>query len=437
MSAIAYHSSIITAGNGGTQPTQAALTIFYNQGTQKYELVQTLQPDEQMWIDIGKLIREHVADKNGNTLPPTATSGSFEIRDLTHTGLGTLFEGKITYDKTYGHAAYGCGVCCGYNAAILWYDPINLGFQGSPVADGVWGYNVCSQGYDDVTSSFYGDWSSQATSIVTVDYYGTHTPQNEGSTTTNTCGDIESTAHYPLCPALRRCPQGGANVKPSVAITGASSFAFVGSDPTIPKVLQQAVGKPDGGNYSWTASPTGRISFDNPSSDVVNMSGINPSTSVGDTTLTVNYSVGTQSATATSTATSRIFVYLALNTQISVPPPSGKYGYDYRLTYDTYTCPGGQILQPGFSGISVPESISVSSTNMPGATTHTGTGATDPNSEFTDRLALISNQPIPSNASEVDTQEIFVGGIFVRNNTLNYSATTITVTNNGTFSCTH
>src|SRR2546429_5159945 len=61
--------------------------------------------------------------------------------------------------------------CCGYNAAILWYDPINLGFQGSPVADGVWGYNVCSQGYDDVTSSFYGDWSSQATSIVTVDYY--------------------------------------------------------------------------------------------------------------------------------------------------------------------------------------------------------------------------------------------------------------------------
>src|SRR5438046_1574727 len=85
VSAIAYHSSIITAGNGGTQPTQAALTIFYNQGTQKYELVQTLQPDEQMWIDIGKLIREHVADKNGNTLPPTATSGSFEIRDLTHT----------------------------------------------------------------------------------------------------------------------------------------------------------------------------------------------------------------------------------------------------------------------------------------------------------------------------------------------------------------
>ena len=38
-----YHSSIITAGNGGTKPTQAAFTIFYNQGTQRYDLEQTLR----------------------------------------------------------------------------------------------------------------------------------------------------------------------------------------------------------------------------------------------------------------------------------------------------------------------------------------------------------------------------------------------------------
>ncbi len=59
----AYHSSIITAGNGGTKPALAAFTIFYNQGAEKYELEQTLQPDEQMRIDVGKLIREHVPDK--------------------------------------------------------------------------------------------------------------------------------------------------------------------------------------------------------------------------------------------------------------------------------------------------------------------------------------------------------------------------------------
>jgi hypothetical protein len=64
----AQHNSLITAGNGGTKPLQAAFTIYYNQGTQRYELEQTLQPDEQMWIDVGKLIREHVPDKNGKTL---------------------------------------------------------------------------------------------------------------------------------------------------------------------------------------------------------------------------------------------------------------------------------------------------------------------------------------------------------------------------------
>ena len=37
-----YHSSIITAGNGGTKPTQAAFTIFYNQGTHAEILRQNL-----------------------------------------------------------------------------------------------------------------------------------------------------------------------------------------------------------------------------------------------------------------------------------------------------------------------------------------------------------------------------------------------------------
>ena len=105
----AYHSSIITAGNGGTKPTRAAFTIFYNQGAEKYELEQTLQPDEQMWIDVGKLIREHLPDKNGKTLPADLTSGSYEFRDLTDIAIGSLFEGKLIYDKTYGHVTYGCG----------------------------------------------------------------------------------------------------------------------------------------------------------------------------------------------------------------------------------------------------------------------------------------------------------------------------------------
>jgi hypothetical protein len=89
------HDSIITVGNGGTKPTQAAFTIFYNQGTQKYELEQTLQPGEQMWMDIGKLIREGVPDKNGKPLPSDLTSGSYEIRDLTNKGIGTREDNSV------------------------------------------------------------------------------------------------------------------------------------------------------------------------------------------------------------------------------------------------------------------------------------------------------------------------------------------------------
>ena len=122
----AQHDSIITAGNGGTKTTRAAFTIFYNQGTEKYELEQTLQPDEQMWIDVGKLIREQTADKNGKTLPANLTSGSYEFRDLTDHAIGSLFEGKVIYDKTYGHVTYGCALCCALNNPFFSYTPFNV-----------------------------------------------------------------------------------------------------------------------------------------------------------------------------------------------------------------------------------------------------------------------------------------------------------------------
>jgi hypothetical protein len=160
-----YHNSIITAGNGGTEPTQAAFTIFYNQGTQKYELEQTLQPDEQMWIDIGKLIQLGVPDKNGKTLPRNLASGSYEFRDLTHKGAGRLFEGKVIYDKTYGHVAYGCAACCGYDtlSTAVAYDPLLVAFN-NIVNQLVDAPDMCQGGtLADVSDSFYYNWSSANT----------------------------------------------------------------------------------------------------------------------------------------------------------------------------------------------------------------------------------------------------------------------------------
>jgi hypothetical protein len=211
------HDSIITAGNGSSKPTQVAFTIFYNQGTQRYELDQTLQAGEQMWMDIGKLIRESIPDKNGGTLPADLTSGSYEIRDLGNPILGTLFEGKIIYDKTYGHVTYGCNQCCGYdpNNTILWYDPIGVPFQGT-ASDGVFSWYPCESQYNDVSSSFYNNWSSDNTPVVTVDYYGTHTGVAVGSADTQTFGNLPNNDIRLNCPLIRPSPGGGANTVPVI-----------------------------------------------------------------------------------------------------------------------------------------------------------------------------------------------------------------------------
>jgi hypothetical protein len=234
-----HHSSIFTAGNGGTKPALAAFTIFYNQGAEKYQLEQTLQPDEQMWIDVGKLIREHVPDKNGKTLPEDLTSGSYEIRDLTGSGLGTLFEGKITYDKTYGHAAYGCATCCDFQRPTLNYSTLGIPYKGTS-QDGVTAYQLCSDIYTDVSSYFVNGWRSGNTAITTVNYDGTYTGVAVGSTALSTSGSIPTTQQL-KCPAYLVSLSGTANVS---SLTCTPSSATRGSKVTC------SVSSPSGSTFS-------------------------------------------------------------------------------------------------------------------------------------------------------------------------------------------
>lgn len=211
-----HHDSIITVGNGGAKPTTAAFMIVYNQGSQKYELEQALQPDEQMWIDVGKLIREHVADKNGKTLPPDLTVGSYEIRDLNNQAVGMLFEGKLMYDTTYGHVTYGCGVCCGYKPPVVNWDPLGILFQGTS-DNGVNAYDTCSDSDEDVSGAFFGHWTTANSAIATVDTYGTHTGQGVGSTTSSTSGSVQMwKPHSFSCPITIYNPGGGDNVNPVI-----------------------------------------------------------------------------------------------------------------------------------------------------------------------------------------------------------------------------
>lgn len=206
------HDSIITAGNGGTKPTRTGFTLFYNEGTEKYELEQDLKPDEQMWIDVGELVHEQIPDKNGKTLPVDLASGSYEFRNLTDPGDATLFEGKVIYDKTFGHVAYGCSSpCCDVNPYMA-YNPLGVPLLGTSTQD-VWVPDNCGGNiiYD---SPFWGNWSTASQSIATVGTRGNHTGVGLGPTTSYTHGNLPEPYGRYMCSNQTKSPSGPTTVKP-------------------------------------------------------------------------------------------------------------------------------------------------------------------------------------------------------------------------------
>ncbi len=218
------HNSIITTGNGGTVPVKAQITIYYDSGRKRYDLVQPLKPREQMWVDVGKLIRERTPDKNGSVLPLDLMMGSYEIQDLTDRGVGNLFEGKLTVDKTYGHAAYGCATCCGYMpSAWMYWDPI-LTATGVGTGQDVWDRDNCT-GTDTSVLDYFppSSWGTGNHAIATANGH-VITGVATGSTTnfatgTLTTGNVES--HY--CPRQQLNPSGVINVCPSATSINSST----------------------------------------------------------------------------------------------------------------------------------------------------------------------------------------------------------------------
>jgi hypothetical protein len=75
----ALRNSLISVGNAFDKPTTVQFTIHYTGG--KYEIERLLDPGEQLWIDMEKIIHDQVPDKNGSTIPASVSSGSYSIRN--------------------------------------------------------------------------------------------------------------------------------------------------------------------------------------------------------------------------------------------------------------------------------------------------------------------------------------------------------------------
>lgn len=160
------HDTIIAAGNGSKQSVKARLTFFYADGAKQYRMEQTIAPDDQMWVDMGTLIRNHIPDVQGNILPSDLTMGAYQLRDLDDTPRASLYEGKVVTDKTYGHATYGCMVCCGYRAAAFVPSASFTTIDGSSYL-GLQGLDACGNGFADL-SGYATSWWSGNTAILSV-----------------------------------------------------------------------------------------------------------------------------------------------------------------------------------------------------------------------------------------------------------------------------
>ncbi len=295
------HNSLVTIANGGNKTAQAQLTILYNQGTGQYQIEQTLAPDEQMALDFGKLIHDQVPDKNGHTLPPGLTWGAYRILDLNDAPTGSLYEGKVILDKTYGHASYGCMICCGPNNPYMNYDPLVLLVGGSGNQE-VFAVNSCSRQLLNVTGDF-PTWWTDDTSIATASGR-----QISGVAVGSTNDNAQSVLMYwgyrvydDSCPLSQEVPSGAANVPPTVSIScGPTDLALGATAPAdTSKGSCTATVSPTSGTYSWTVS-TNTVSLTAATSAAPDYTAANPSTKAGDTTIKLTYTVNSQSATAQS-----------------------------------------------------------------------------------------------------------------------------------------
>ncbi|MCI0746303.1 MAG: hypothetical protein L0Y58_12940, partial [Verrucomicrobia subdivision 3 bacterium] len=213
----------------------------------------------------------------------------------------------------------------------------------------------------------------------------------------------------------------------TVQFIGGRDFVLVGTDDTVTAHnLQQVKGSPAGGTFSWTATPSGRVTFSN-NTDLPRLTATVPSTSLLDTTLRVGYRVGTRDAIpATRRVTLRIFRFLQEKGQVIIIPKSD--GYQAFQAYGVLTNPNQQVLEPGFSQIRVSESVVLQSGTLGGVPisqedlqrirTKQGPGVTNANSEIVDDLSLrtIDGGPLPEGLVLISSQDLFVGGFFVRQN---------------------
>jgi hypothetical protein len=224
-------------------------------------------------------------------------TGSYELRDLDHALVGSLYEGKLVIDKTYGHAAYGCGACCGYYGTKLTPYPFS-GPPGINNSDVIQATEQCGGYVDDVTDGGY-NWNSSNTAVATLPNPTLHTVA-VGSATGKATVQLQSDKP-PSCPGLTYYPTQPVTVTPTVAISCQLTDMAVGTFAGKATCFTSNV-SPTGGTFTWETGSTA-ISLsctDSGCGNSVDYTAAAASKVEDDTTITVTYTVNGQAADDTS-----------------------------------------------------------------------------------------------------------------------------------------
>ena len=179
------HNQIMAVTNTGQKPTNALITLHYDNGEKSYEMQQTIQPGDQMWLNVASLIHNRVPDRKGNVLPADASFGTYDLRDLSP-GLGSLMQGSLTLDNTFGFSAKPPYPACCPNLAPAWevdeFEVLVNGYYGDPIE----ATDACT-GLSVNISNLFNDWSSGNPGIATVTNTAV-TGVTPGTTTANASG---------------------------------------------------------------------------------------------------------------------------------------------------------------------------------------------------------------------------------------------------------
>jgi hypothetical protein len=209
------HNQIAAITNVGRQATDALLTLHFANGEKKYELQQTIEPGDQMWVNLSQLIRGGVSDRSGKVLPADVNAVTYEVQDLTPNG-HNLMANDLAVNSASARVVPDCPTCCGFSSAYWSLDPIELLIDGveDPSIDGV---NACSGQVVDISADFtvWNSDNSEIAQVTTKRVQGV----GAGSTTGYAKGTVEQYSDICGCTFVPREPTAPVTVQTPTSLS--------------------------------------------------------------------------------------------------------------------------------------------------------------------------------------------------------------------------